>query len=65
MPYAKCRDLFILMLNVVMLNVVMLNVVMLNVVMLNVVILNVLAPGQQQADPVKKFRSAFAQIFVS
>jgi hypothetical protein len=34
--YAKCRDLFIIMLNVIMLIVVMLNVIMLSVIMLNV-----------------------------
>ncbi len=35
--YAKCHDLFVVMLNVVMVNVVMLSVVMLSVVVLSVV----------------------------
>jgi hypothetical protein len=48
-PYAECRILFnvglnVIMLNVIMLNVVMLSVFMLSVVMLNVAMLNVPAP---------------------
>ncbi len=50
--FAKCRDLFIVTVNVVRLNVVILSVFLVNAVMLsvflvNVVMLNVVAPDEQ------------------
>ncbi len=43
-PYAECRILFTIILNVNTLSVVMLNVIMLSVVILNVIMLSVVAP---------------------